>query len=225
MTVSIVIPHYGAEGLLRGCLASLWAHTALEIEVVVVDNGTGHPIDADIVIRNDTNLGFAAACNQGAAAGGGRYFVFLNNDTEVRADWLEPLIVHLERGAGIVGSLLLYPGGQIQHAGVRLLRDQNGILVAENRRQAYAQGVVDAVTGACLAIHRDLFFRLGGFDEGYHNGYEDVALCLTAGREGWPVMFEPASVVTHYESQSGPARWTHVRHNIDRLQEQWGNSQ
>lgn len=221
MNVSVVIPHYGSEELLRACLGALWAYTAMEIEVVVVDNGTGHPIDVDVVIRNPDNAGFAAACNQGAAAATGEYLVFLNNDCEVRAGWLEPLVAHLERGAGIVGAKLLYPDGQIQHAGVRLFRDPQGILTAENRRQDYAQGLVDAVTGACLAIGRDLFFTVGAFDEGFVNGYDDIDLCLKVGRAGEWIVYEPASVVTHHESKSGPARWAHVRQNIRRLQERW----
>lgn len=224
MTVSIMIPHYGAQELLQACLAAIWANTAMEVEVVVVDNGTGHPIDADVVIRNEDNLGFAAACNQGAAASSGEHLCFLNNDTEVRGGWLEPLVAHLERGAGIVGSLLLYPDGQIQHAGVRLYRDQNGILMAENRRQAYAQGEVDAVTGACMAVLRDVFFQAGGFDEGFWNGAEDVDFCLQVRSLGYRCVYEPASVVTHRESVSGPERWRKVRENVARFHQKWGST-
>lgn len=222
MTVSIVIPHYGDGELLDRCVAAIVWHTA-DYELVVVDNGTGVTVDANIVIRNEENLGFGAACNQGAAAAHGDHLVFLNNDTEVQAGWLEPLVAHLDRGVGIVGSRLVYPDGSVQHAGVTLRRDADGILVAENRRGEFAQGVAEAVTGACLAIPRDLFWQLGGFDAGYRNGYEDVDLCLTARAAGQTVVFEPASTVTHHESASGPARWTHVRQNVARLQERWAD--
>lgn len=221
MTVSVVIPHYGPQELLQACLASLWAHTQPEIEVVVVDNGTGVGIDADTVVRNEANEGFAKACNQGAAIAAGDMLVHLNNDCEVRAGWLEPLVARLEEGAGIVGSLLLYPDGNVQHAGIRLFRNNRGELTAENRRQRYGPGPVEAVTGACMAIHRDLFLKVGGFDEHFTNGYEDVDLCLTVREAGWEIIFEPASVVTHHESASGPARWSHVRDNIQRLQDKW----
>ena len=222
MSVSVVIPHYGPHELLRACLASLWAHTQPEIEVVVVDNGTGAAIDADIVVRNEDNRGFAAACNQGAAIATGSRVVFLNNDCEVRAGWLEPLAARLDEGAGVVGSLLLYPDGNVQHAGVRLFRNDRGELTAENRRQRYGAGPVEAVTGACMAVDRAAFLRLGGFDEGYLNGYEDVDFCLTAREAGWEVLFEPESVVTHHESASGPERWVAVKANIQRLQDKWG---
>lgn len=195
----------------------------MEVEVVVVDNGTGHGVDADQVIRNPDNLGFAAACNQGAEVASGELVVFLNNDCEVQGGWLEPLVENIEAGAGIAGSLLVHPDGSVAHAGVAFHRTPDGTLVATNRTGEHAQSSVDAVTGACLAIRKDLFFRLGGFDEGYMNGYEDVDLCLQARRAGWTVMYDPASVVVHHESASGPARWTHVRQNVARLQERWGD--
>jgi len=220
MSVSIVIPHYGDADLLGGCVDAIVWHTD-DYELVVVDNGTGVPVHANVVIRNPQNRGFAVACNQGAAAAHAAHLVFLNNDTEVQAGWLEPLVARLNRGAGIVGSLLRYPSGTVQHAGVALHRDPAGVLVAENRRGDYSPGRVEAVTGACLAIRRDLFWQLGGFDTGYHNGYEDVDLCLTARAAGHTVVFEPASVVVHHESASGPARWTHVRQNVARLQQRW----
>lgn len=221
MTVSVVIPHYGPESLLRGCLAALWANTDPEIEVVVVDNGTGIAIDADTVVRNEDNVGFAAACNQGAAIAASDTIVFLNNDCQVHAGWLEPLINRMDQGCGVVGSMLFYPDGRIQHAGIRLFRNDRGELTAENRRQHHDPGPVEAVTGACLAVRRDLFLRLGGFDESYMNGYEDVDFCLTAREAGTQVFYEPASTVTHLESASGPARWTHVKQNIQRLQDKW----
>lgn len=223
MTVSIVIPHYGEQKLLDACLDAVAVNTGPPAEIVVVDNGTGHPIETDVVIRNLSNVGFAEACNQGAAAASGDIVVFLNNDTEVQPLWLEPLTGHLDAGAGIVGAQLVYPDGRIAHAGISIYRDQRGVLVAENRRGCYAQALVDAVTGACLAIRRDVFFELGGFNIGYWNGYEDVDLCLKARRAGYRIIYEPASVVTHHESVSGPARWEAVRENVALLQELWAD--
>lgn len=218
--MSIIIPHYGSAGLTRACLDAV-AATVPGVQVVVVDNGTGDRFDVDVFIPNPTNVGFGAACNQGAYWAAGDILVFLNNDTEPKPGWLAPLISRVAGGAAIVGSKLVYPDGRIQHAGVWLERDGDGVLVARNYQEARPAGPVEAVTGACLAIRRDVFIKLGGFDDGYLNGYEDVDLCLTARDAGLEVFYEPASVVMHHESASGPARWVAVRANIDRLQERW----
>lgn len=220
MTTSIVIPHYGNLAYTEACVDAV-EMTTDDYDLIVVDNGTGDDLPGT-VIRNETNLGFAAACNQGAEKASG-HIVFLNNDTEPRSGWLPPLIAHLERGAGVVGSQLVYPDGRLQHAGVWLYRNSRGVLTAENRRAEFGGGLVEAVTGACMAVRRDAFDEAGGFDEGYWNGYEDVDLCLTVRAAGWRVVYEPVSLVMHHESASGPERWAGVVPNIRRLQEKWAD--
>jgi GT2 family glycosyltransferase len=123
-------------------------------------------------------------------------------------------------GVGIVGCKLVDPNGDLQHTGIYFgLAD--GIVTAYNRLEEAPSGEVVAVTGACLMVRSDLFRELGGFDEGFRNGYEDVDLCLRARAKGWKVWYCADSVVMHHESQSGPARWTWVRENMQRLQDKW----
>lgn len=216
--VSVVVPHYGSASLTAACLLALATHTQ-GVEVIVVDNGTGDSFPADIVIHNNRNEGFARACNQGAAAASHDRVVFLNNDCEVRAGWLPPLLNAMHGQVAAVGSQLLYPDGRVQHAGVTVENEPGG-LVARNRRVG-AAGPVAAVTGACMLVDKARYWAAGGMDEGYWNGYEDVDLCLTLRDMGWQVIYEPASVVMHRESQSGPERWSRVRENVDRLQRKW----
>lgn len=221
MTVSVVIPHYGDEGLLAACLAALWANTEPLVEVVVVDNGTGHQVDADVVVRNPENVGFSAACNQGAAAATGDRIVFLNNDTEVRSGWLEPLVAAAEpEDVAAVGCLLLSSGGDIQHSGVEF--DRTGPrIIPRNRTYPMPAGDVDAVTAACCLVDRDKFWLVGGFDEGYWCGNEDVDLCCEFRARGWRVRYEPASVVMHHGGASGRARWVAVHENVARFHDKW----
>jgi GT2 family glycosyltransferase len=130
---------------------------------------------------------------------------------------------------GAVGAKLLYPSGKVQHAGVGLgIGGVAGHLFYNagaddpgyfGRLQLVSK--VSAVTGACLAIRRSDFELFGGFDEGYWNGYEDVDLCLAVRAAGGTVVYEPTSVVTHLESQSGPERWTGVAANVARLRDKW----
>jgi GT2 family glycosyltransferase/Tfp pilus assembly protein PilF len=184
------------------------------------------------VIANSENLGFAKACNQGAAAARGRYVLFLNNDTEVKAGWLEPLIALAEADAGIaaLGSKLLFPDGTLQHAGVAIgeVVGRDPLLAVHTYYKAPAdlpeanqRRVYQALTAACLMVRKSAFEAVGGFDEGFWNGYEDVDLCFRFQEQGWHMVYEPASVVIHHESQSGPARFQKVRENIRRLHQKW----
>jgi Flp pilus assembly protein TadD len=77
------------------------------------------------------------------------------------------------------------------------------------------------VTAACLLIRRPLFDEVGGFDEGYVNGFEDADLCLKARERGYQVVYQPRSVVVHLEGQTA-GRKTHEASNADRFLKRWG---
>jgi GT2 family glycosyltransferase len=203
MNVSVIIPTLNRWDLLAGAITAVKA-TAPDAEIVVVDEG----------------LPFADHCNLGAERATGDVFVFLNDDAIVHDGWGSMFGGFADPHVGIVGARLLYPNGTIQHAGVYLDRP-GGCLTAHNVLTDEPSRQVEAVTGACLAIRAATFADLGGFDAGFVNGYEDVDLCLEAAAQNWTVWYERSAVVTHHESQSGPARWTHVGHNVARLNEKW----
>ncbi len=232
---SVVIPVWNRAELTAQCLDALRSlRMATSCEVIVVDNGSTDATSRVLaerewvrVIRNERNLGFAVACNQGARAARGGYVLFLNNDTLPLAGWLDALVVALDAdpGAGIAGPKLLYPDRSVQHAGIAISRDHacpyliyRG--VAEDDPKVNRRRTLHAVTGACLLIRRALFRELGGFDEGYRNSFEDVDLCLRATALGWRVLYEPASVLFHLESQT-PGRSDHDRANLERFRARW----
>ena len=208
MNVSVVIPHFGSDETLAPTLRVMETLYP-DVELVVVDG-------------NEQNDGFAGNCNRGARQASGELLVFLNNDCRPEIGWLEGLVAKADVWP-VVGSLLKYPDGRIQHAGVNLIRLPGG-LVAKNITNYRPSGNTDAVTGASLATQSDVFAAVGGFDEGYWNGYEDVDLCLAVtehtGRRPW---MESTSRAVHLESVSGPERWTKVRENEQRLNAKWGN--
>lgn len=237
---SIIIPVYGRADLTEACLTRLIEHTDERMyELVVVDNGSTDDtpellarLDGAVtVIRNPENRGFAAACNQGAWAATGQHLVFLNNDTEPGPGWLEPLIAALDADeADIVGSLLTYPNGAVQHAGISWVQlpDSGSVhpvhlpgpcggdpALIETRRS------VSAVTGACLAISRETFLDLNGFCEAYRNGYEDVDLCARITSLGGVILFEPASRLVHHESGTGAERFVKERQNMELFRSRW----
>ena len=237
---SIVVPLFNKVELTRACVASVVEHTAPgTYELVLVDNASTDETpafcaslpDDVVVIRNEENLGFARASNQGAEAATGDHLVFLNNDTEVHEGWLEPLLDHLDAGVGAVGSKLLFPDGTVQHCGVVLVHQASRPDWFTPVHWKYGAAADDpevnetrryqVVTAACMGVRRDAWTAAGAFHTGYWNGYEDVDLCLTIGQLGFEIVYEPTSVVTHFESASGPERFRKVTHNEQLLMDRW----
>ncbi|MBK35703.1 MAG: hypothetical protein CME26_09275 [Gemmatimonadetes bacterium] len=226
--VDIVIPLYNKADYTRACLEGLEAMSAqVPFNVVLVDNASTDDTPTLLnewenradVVRSPHNLGFAKGNNLGAARGKAPYVLFLNNDTVPESGWLEALVEEIERDPeiGIVGAKLLYPGKRdVQHAGLEIVNgtpdhvyrhaDEHDSWVNEARD-------LDMVTGACLMIRRDLFEVLGGFDEGYVNGVEDVDMCLRARDRGYRVRYCPTSVLIHHEGTS-EGRYDHVQPNL-----------
>jgi GT2 family glycosyltransferase/Tfp pilus assembly protein PilF len=235
--VSFIIPTFNKLPFTQACLAAL-AGTLQETatEIIVVDNGSTdgtfdflraeETMGRLRLLVNARNLGFARACNQGAAEAAGRYLLFLNNDTEATPGWLEALLAAArETDAGVIGAKLLYPDGRVQHAGIEFV---NGLPDHPNRFASAATPEVnrrrelDMVTGACLFVAKALFLEIGGFDEVFRNGVEDIDLCLRARMAGRKVLYEPRCVVYHREGQS-QGRFDHVTENLKMFFARWGN--
>lgn len=233
---SIIIPVWNKVELTRQCLTALASNTTdISFEVIVVDNGSTDgteellgELKGDVqILRNDQNLGFAKACNQGARAARGKYLVFLNNDTIPQPQWLKPLVSEVDehQEVGVVGSKLLFADGSVQHAGVVFMRSHRSAYhiyrtVASNASAVNQRREFQAVTAACLLVRREIFDGVQGFDEGFINGFEDVDLCLKIREKGHHVIYQPRSVLYHLESQT-PGRKEHEVHNSRRLQERW----
>ncbi|MFQ5513196.1 MAG: glycosyltransferase [Myxococcota bacterium] len=233
---AIVIPVWNRLDLTEQCLKHLFeVRTNTSFELIVVDNGSSDGTTQFLrslgprlrIIRNERNLGFARACNQGAAVAKAPYLLFLNNDTIPLPGWLEPLLAIVEREptVSVVGSKLLFPDGSIQHAGVamsrlhrtpyHIYRSVPGSSSIVNRRRD-----LHAVTGACMLVRATAFREVGGFDEGYVNSFEDVDLCFRLVQRGHHVVYEPQSTLYHLESQT-PTRRDHDRRNIERFLARW----
>ena len=231
--VSIVIPLYGRADLTAKCLDSIYANTEKPYELVLVNNGSTdstvalqrlQPEGTDLLwVSVSENVGFGRASNAGAAVASGEFLVMLNNDTEVRAGWLEALLAECSEEVGAVAGRLENPDGTLQHAGVTLFYDSNGTLTAENIHEEREAGNADCLAGTALLVRAEAFRDVGGFDPCFYNGYEDVDLSLALSQAGWGLRYTPDSVVMHHLHQSGPSRWTHVQDNIRRLNDQWAD--
>lgn len=219
---SIIVPVYGDESFLAACVAAIQANTPKLYELILVDNATGYEMDADCVIRNESNKGFAIASNQGATAATGDILVMLNVDTEVQPGWLENLLTAFdEPDVAMAGPKIIHPDGSLQTSGIRTWHG-GGSAGGEEIKQDLPTRDVDGVTGACLAIRRSVFHELGGFDAEFLNGYEDVALCLSLREAGYRVRYVRESLIKHHESATSPERWTHAHENVALMNQRWG---
>ncbi len=221
--VSIIIPIFNKREFTLQMLNYLFCNTKYPYEVIIIDNNSEDESEkvikeffkvckpkgvTGLYVKNKKNQGFSIANNQGAEMAKGKYICFLNNDTMPKENWLEELVkTHTSHGASITGSKLLIPGsGTIQHAGVEFDMfsypyhiyfgyDQMAKEVTEDKEHS-------AVTGACMLVNKDEFLKIGGFDEKYWLGWEDIDLCNRYKKLGKKIWYSSKSEVYHYESMS-----------------------
>jgi GT2 family glycosyltransferase len=214
---SIIIPVFNKSTLTRQCLSAILANPpAADFEILVVDNGSSDGTAALLAsygnrirpIVNERNLFFARACNQGAEQARGDLLIFLNNDTVPKAGWLDALVRYrqVHPRAGLIGAKLLFPNNTIQHAGMAICYDQMPRHIylgfPANHPAVCKSRALQAVTGACILIERDLFSRAGMFDTAYVNSFEDMELCMRIGELGFEVHFCHDCMLYHLEGVS-----------------------
>jgi O-antigen biosynthesis protein len=215
--VSIIIPVHGKLAYTVTCLRSLALHMEnTAAEVIVVDDASPDDTASTLaavgglhLIVNEQNLGFVGSCNTGARAARGEYLVFLNNDTQVTEGWLTALLHCFadEPDCGVAGSRLVYPDGRLQEAGGWVFNDGSAWNVGRfESRHASAYRYrrrTDYLSGASIMIRRELFLKVGGFDQRYAPAYyEDTDLAFAVRHTGLSVFYEPNSVVIHCEGIS-----------------------
>lgn len=235
MQVSFIIPLYNCLGHTRECLRTLQATLppGLAHEIILVDDGSTDGTRAWLaeqgapcrVLLNEKNLGFATTCNRGAAVAAGDLLFFLNNDLVLLPSWFEPMQAAFARfpDAGLVGNVQRNAAtGAVDHAGIYFAH--SGKPAHDTSRPLFARlsgyRTVPAVTGACMAVRRDRWIELGGFDAGFVNGGEDIDLALRAGQWGWRHFVALRSVVRHHIS-AATGRKLRDEHNSRLLATRW----
>jgi GT2 family glycosyltransferase/glycosyltransferase involved in cell wall biosynthesis len=212
--VSIVIPVYGQHQFTYNCLLSLSQHTQLDdVQVIVIDDCSPEPAAKAMPlvtgvqwIRNAKNLGFIGSCNAAALQATGEYLVLLNNDVQVTQGWLPALLSVFETKSdcGMVGARLVYPDGRLQEAGGIVWRDGSAWNWGrdqdpEHPRYNYVRKA-DYCSGACLALRKDDWNALQGFDPAYTPAYyEDADLAFRVRAFGKQLYYQPDAKVVHFE--------------------------
>lgn len=243
--VSIIIPCYNQIRYTYKCLYSIMKNTNPEVtpyEVIIADDVSTDTtknikkyVDNIVVSRNETNLGFLKNCNNAAKLAKGEFIYFLNNDTEVHENYLEALINRFKSddSIGMVGSKLVFSNGTLQEAGGIIWSDGEGANYGRNEdpndfKFNYVKEV-DYISGASIMIKKSLWNIIGGFDERYAPAYcEDSDLAFEVRKYGYKVVYEPLSVITHFEGVSCGTDTTNENsiksyqvENCKKLKEKW----
>jgi len=213
LSIDVVIVAYGHYELTDSCLRHLRAQT-LEHSVIVVDNGSTDDTRSRIASEwpqahlecFEDNRGFAEACNRGVAAGSGEIVVLLNNDVDVRDDFLERLVAPLEADPkiGAVAALMLQPGERlIDSAGLTADVTLGGFPRLQGMDVGLAgseRPVLAGPAGTAAAYRRAAWDQLGGLDEAIFAYMEDFDLGLRLRGAGWKAVLATDAVGVHLGS-------------------------
>jgi GT2 family glycosyltransferase len=190
------------------------------------------------VVRDDGAFNFSRINNQAVKAARGAVLLFLNNDIEVISrDWLGEMVSHAVRpGVGAVGARLWYPNDTLQHGGVILVcgvagHAHKGLQAGDGgycSRAALIQNF-SGVTGACLAVRREIFEEVGGFDETLAAAFNDVDFCLRVAGAGYRNVWTPYAELYHHESatrghENSPEKRARFQKEAALLQARWGEA-
>jgi O-antigen biosynthesis protein len=233
--VSIIIPTRDRLDLLRRCVDGIRDGTDYRaLEVIIVDNQStneetlGYLENLEerggaVVLRYEEPFNFSAINNAAARRASGEVLVFLNNDIEILSrQWLQEMVSHAIRPeVGAVGALLYYPDDTIQHAGVvlgiggvgnhahlRMPRGADGYFGRARLIQNFA-----AVTAACMAVRREVFAAVDGFDERLRVAFNDVDFCVRLLKAGYWNVFTPYAELRHHESASRGSDFSAENHD------------
>lgn len=213
ISVSIIVLNWNGKEFLKNCLDSLQKLTYPHVEIIVVDNNSNDgsrelvkkKYSHVVLIENKENYGFAKGNNIGFKKAKGKYVLFLNNDTVVTPNFLEPLIDDLEKDAKI---------GCIQPQ-MRLMDDKSrldqmgsyisltGFLYHFGYRKKFSEKTygkkreIFSAKGACIMFPRKLLETIGVFDEDFFIFFEETDLCFRTWLSGKTVIYEPKSIIYH----------------------------
>jgi GT2 family glycosyltransferase/ubiquinone/menaquinone biosynthesis C-methylase UbiE len=212
--VSIIVPAYNNWVLTRNCLISIYKQTNdVTYEIIVGDNvSTDETVNFKQYftnvnyIRNRENLGYIRNINSAARQARGKYILTLNNDTTVTPNWLSSMIDVMDKdpSVGLVGSKLIFPDGSLQEAGGIIWIDGTGWNYGRGKDPEASEynylKEVDYISGASNLIRKEIWDRLKGLDERYVPAYfDDSDLAFSIRDLGYKVIYQPLSVVIHYE--------------------------
>ena len=238
MKLSIIVPVFNNLEMTIDCLNAIKSNTEDDLfEVIVIDNGSNPPFKNPAwknfsYLRNETNLGFPVAVNQGIKAAKGEVIILLNNDVICVQGWASRLLAHLDTYS-IVGPLTNYASG-LQQITIPVYQDEQELNLRANEWAAKHKGQVEEVSwiiGFCMAFKKSLWEEIGPFDESlWPCSGEEVDFCMRAKVIGHRVGIVKDVYVHHAGSQtfnelerSGQLNYQDICFKNDRhLESKWG---
>lgn len=214
--VSVIVLNYNGIRYLKDLFESLCKTTYPQksYEVIMGDNAstdnsvsyTQNNFPFVKVLRFDKNYGFCKGNNLCVKHTRGQYLVFLNTDIVVTPDWLKTLVNSVRRDKDVIvaGAKLLKPceaNGKkiIDYAGGKITYEigyYEGYGEPDSKEYSFRK-YTGFGCGAAVIVERQFFVNIGGFDEYYFGGGEEVELGLRAWQYGYKVLYEPSSVIYH----------------------------
>lgn len=218
--VTIIIPTKDNKELLHRCITSIKNKTSYKnYEIIIIDNNSTKEETLSYlkslphtVIKYDSQFNFSKMNNLAVAHATGDYLLFLNDDTApLEPNWLSEMVSICEQNdIGVVGAKLVHGNNTIQHAGIALLKTGAGFhpLQGKDANSLGYFGFLNvirdcsAVTGACLLIKKNIFDKIGGFDNNFDLYYGDTELCLKVRYYGSSVVYTPFAKLLHQGSRT-----------------------
>lgn len=240
--VSVIVPAFTPELLYR-CLRSIarFAPSGIPYETIVVLNQTTPGLEADLrenvaglqVVSPTVNLGLAGGCNRGRSIARGEFLLVLHDDAEIEPGWMEALLEAADAypQAGAIGSMVLFPDGRLQNAGMILWQDgkTSPPWFGEPPEPTVFDTVraVDYCGTSSLLVRAAAWDAIGGLDERFYPAYYvDVDLAMSLRNLGLIVLCQPRSRIRHHRGASTTARFRrfvgHRNHLL--FLEKWGDA-
>lgn len=231
MQISVIIVNYNVKVFLAHTLDAVKrSMNNINGEIIVVDNASDDGSvemlkekfpDVRLIV-NKKNIGFGAANNLAMKEARGEYFLLLNPDTVIQEDTVRVMVDFMQQHptVGIAGCKILNPDGSLQLAcrrsfptpwvaftkisGLSSLFPRSRLFGKYNLTYLNPEELseVDAISGSCMVVRRNVYEQVGGFDEQFFMYGEDLDWCYRIKQAGWNVMYVPTTQIIHYKGES-----------------------
>lgn len=245
MDISIIIVNYNTKIITSDAIHSIRnSDTAYSYEIIVADNASS---DGSVeyleqkfgelkIIKNDENLGFAKANNQGIRQAEGRYILLLNSDTLIREDTLDVMTAYMDQnpGVGASGCRVVLGDGRLDKACKRGFPTPSASLFyitglskafPNNKKinhyhmghiDEFEEASIDCLVGAFMMVRRETIDQVGLLDETYFMYGEDIDWCYQIKQAGWQITYFPKTTIIHLKGASNKRKSSKILYEFHR---------